>query len=198
MKKAAKLFAVLTVSALCAVLFVGCGTTVDTASSAVSQAASSASSAAAAASDAVSSSAEAISDAVADIDVLEAAVTAIEVVNPVSNPRVIDDFSLENEMGLTKDNIIAYKGDVTNDQADCSLVFVAQVKDGTADAVVEELKAYQSTMTGNLYAEFADKVAKAEEARILAKGNFVMMVIAGVNGPDYSAIDDAISSAFAG
>ena len=41
---------------------------------------------------------------------------------------------------LTMDNLVAYKGDVTNDQADCGLVFVAQAKDGQVDAVKSELE----------------------------------------------------------
>ena len=86
---------------------------------------------------------------------------------------------------------------MTNDQADCALVFVAQVKDGTADAVKAELEAYKESMSSTLYADFADKVAKAQDARIVVKDNVVVMVIAGVNGPDYSAIDTAIDGALA-
>ena len=123
--------------------------------------------------------------------------TAIEAVNEVPNPRALDDFSVENELMLTMDNIAGYKGDVTNDQADCALVFAAQVKDGTADAVKAELEAYKESMSSTLYADFADKVAKAQDARIVVKGNVVVMVIAGVNGPDYSAIDTAIDGALA-
>ena len=114
-----------------------------------------------------------------------------------SSARAIDDFSMENEMNLTPDNIVAFQGDVTNDQADCALVFAAQVKDGTADAVKAELEAYKESMSSTLYADFADKVAKAQDARIVVKDNVVVMVIAGVNGPDYSAIDTAIDGALA-
>lgn len=181
---------------LCAALLTACGSTA-TASSVASEVTSAVSEATSTASEAVSNAVSTATD-VADTAVLDAAVAAIEVVNPVANPRAIDDFSVENEMNVTLANLVAYKGDVTNDQADCALVFVAQVKDGTADAVVAELEAYRSTMTGNLYAEFADKVAKATDARILSKGNYVAMVISGINGPDYSAIDAAIDSALAG
>ncbi len=121
-------------------------------------------------------------EATASVD-LGAIVTAIEAVNEVPNARAIDDFSMENEMNLTPDNIVAFQGDVTNDQADCALVFAAQVKDGTADAVKAELEAYKESMSSTLYADFADKVAKAQDARIVVKGNVVVMVIAGVNGP---------------
>lgn len=128
---------------------------------------------------------------------LDAIVSSIEAVNEVPNARAIDDFSLENEMGLTPDNILAYKGDVTNDQADCALVFAAQAKSGTVDTVKSELEAYKESMSSTLYAEFADKVAKAQDCRIVVKDNIVVMVISGINGPDYSEIDTAIEEALA-
>ena len=63
--------------------------------------------------------------------------------------------------------------------------------------VKAELEAYKESMSSTLYADFADKVAKAQDARIVVKDNVVVMVIAGVNGPDYSAIDTAIDGALA-
>ncbi len=128
---------------------------------------------------------------------LESIVSSLEAINEISNPRELDDFSLENELGLTMDNILAFKGDVTNDQADCSLVLAIQAKSGCADAVKTELEAYKETASSNLYAEFADKVAKAQDARIVVSGDFVVMVISGINGPDYADIDAAIESALA-
>lgn len=133
----------------------------------------------------------------ADTAKLESIVSSLEAVNEIANPRALDDFSLENELGLTMDNILTFKGDVTNDQADCSLVLAIQAKSGCADAVKTELEAYKETASSNLYAEFADKVAKAQDARIVVSGDFVVMVIAGVNGPDYADIDAAIESALA-
>lgn len=128
---------------------------------------------------------------------LESIVSSLEAINAISNPRELDDFSLENELGLTMDNILAFKGDVTNDQADCSLVLAIQAKSGCADAVKTELEAYKETASSNLYAEFADKVAKAQDARIVVSGDFVVMVISGINGPDYADIDATIESALA-
>lgn len=190
-----KLLSVLAAAALCAAMLAGCGSSSSSAAS--SQPASDAASTSQAPSEAASSSEPAAETA--NTALLEAAVSAIEEVNPVENPRVIDDFSVENEMNLTLDNLVAYKGDVTNDQADCALVFVAQARDGSADAILSELQAYKDTLAGNdLYAEFADKVAKAQDARVVAKGNYVVMVISGIGGPDYSAIDSAIDAALAG
>lgn len=186
-----KLISALAAAVLFATLLAGCGSGASSSASASSEAASSTASEAAS-TDASSTEEE----ATASVD-LGAIVTAIEAVNEVPNARAIDDFSMENEMNLTPDNIVAFQGDVTNDQADCALVFAAQVKDGTADAVKAELEAYKESMSSTLYADFADKVAKAQDARIVVKGNVVVMVIAGVNGPDYSAIDTAIDGALA-
>lgn len=138
------------------------------------------------------------SAAAADTEKLSSIVSSIEAVNEVANPRALTDFDVQYEMNLTMDNIVAFQGDVTNNQDDCALVFAAQVQDGTADAVVEELTAYKDSLSSNqLYAEYADKIAQSEEARIVSSGNFVVMVIAGVGGPDYAEIDTAIESALA-
>ena len=80
---------------------------------------------------------------------------------------------------LTMDNLVAYRGDITNDQADCGLVFVVQAKEGKAADVEAELQAYKDSLSANnMYAEFADKIAMAEDARIVTNGNYVAIVIA--------------------
>lgn len=120
----------------------------------------------------------------------------LEEVNAVENARAIDDFAVENEMGVTLDNLLAYKGDVTNNQSDCALVFVALCQDGKVDAVQKELDAYRESMTSNLYIEFADKVEQAKNARIVTSGNYVIMVMAGVSGEvSYEDIDQAVTEA---
>ena len=168
----------------CAMLLAACGSSADSAPAA------SESTSAAASSEAASSAESTIGGADGETDIvvsdeantanLDAAVAAIEAVNPIANPRALDDFSVENELMLTMDNLVGYKGDVTNDQADCGLVFVAQAKDGKIDAVKAELEAYKESLSANdLYAEFADKVALAKDARIVTNGNYVAIVIAG-------------------
>ena len=188
---------------LCAALLAGCGSSASSAASSAAESTVASESVAESTAESTNGGADSETDIVVSDDAeantanLDAAVSALEEVNPIANPRALDDFSVENELMLTMDNIAGYKGDVTNDQADCALVFAAQVKDGTADAVKAELEAYKESMSSTLYADFADKVAKAQDARIVVKGNVVVMVIAGVNGPDYSAIDTAIDGALA-
>lgn len=126
-------------------------------------------------------------------EMVETIANKLEEVNTVENARAIDDFSVENEMGLTLDNLLAYKGDVTNNQADCALVFVALCQDGKVDTVLKELDTYRDSMTSNLYIEFADKVEQAKNARIVTSGNYVVMVMAGISGASYEDIDRAVT-----
>ena len=118
----------------CAMLLAACGSSADSTSTAVSSESSSAAESTIGGADGptdivISESTDASTGEEANTANLDAAVAAIEAVNPIANPRALDDFSVENELMLTMDNLVAYKGDVTNDQADCGLVFVAQAKD---------------------------------------------------------------------
>ena len=176
--------------ALCALLLTGCG------GAAASSGSESTPASSAVSSEAVPSDAAQDSAPAAETLRLDGIVAAQEAVSPTANPRALDDFSVQNELLLTMDNIEAYKGDVTNDQADCGLVFAVQAKPGKAADVEAELSAYKDSLAANdLYAEFADKVAQAKDARIVSKGGCVVLVIAGVRGPHYADIDTAIAAA---
>jgi len=180
---------------LCAALLVGCSGNTSESSSAAASSDVSSEAVVSEGSSSESASSESTAESTADAktDTLDTIVSSLEAVNPIANPRTLDDFSVENGMMLTMDNIVAFKGDVTNDQADCGLVFAAQVKD--VDTAVSELTAYKDSLSANdLYAEFADKVALAKDARIVTKDDIVIMVIAGISGPDYSVIDDALAA----
>lgn len=180
----------------CAMLLAACGSTADSTPAASESTSEAASSEETTAIDSADGSTESVVSDEANTANLDAAVAAIEAVNPIANPRALDDFSVENELMLTMDNLVGYKGDVTNDQADCGLVFVAQAKDGQVDAVKAELEAYKESLSANdLYAEFADKIALAKDARIVTNGNYVAIVIAGIANPDYAPIDTALETA---
>ena len=147
-------------------------------------------------SDAASSEAQSESSEEAQTANLESAVAALEAVNPIENPLTYTDFDVENTLMLTLDNLVAYKGDVSNNQADCGLVFVAQAKEGKVADVEAELQTYKESLTANdMYVEFADKMALAKEARIVTNGNYVAMVIASVGVGDYTEIDQTLETA---
>ena len=179
---------------LCAALLAGCGSSASSAASSTAESTVASESVAESTVESTIGGADGETDIVVSDDAeantanLDAAVSALEEVNPIANPRALDDFSVENELMLTMDNIAGYKGDVTNDQADCGLVFVAQAKPGKAADVESELQAYKDSLSANdLYAEFADKVALAKDARIVTNGDYVAIVIAGISNPDYSS-----------
>lgn len=187
---------------LCAALLAGCGSSASSAASSTAESTVASESVAESTVESTIGGADGETDIVVSDDAeantanLDAAVSALEEVNPIANPRALDDFSVENELMLTMDNIAGYKGDVTNDQADCGLVFVAQAKPGKAADVESELQAYKDSLSANdLYAEFADKVALAKDARIVTNGDYVAIVIAGISNPDYSTIDTALETA---
>ena len=128
--------------------------------------------------------------------VISDVVARIKEANPVADERAIDEFAVENEMGLTMDNIAEYEGVITNSQNDCALIFVARANDGKTREVKQELSDYLESLTSNdLYVEFADKIAKTKEAKVLIYDEYVVLVIAGMD-TDYSTVTAAINEAF--
>ena len=147
----------------CAMLLAACGSSADSAPAASESTSAAASSEAASSAESIIGGADGETDIVVSDEAntanLDAAVAAIEAVNPIANPRALDDFSVENELMLTMDNLVGYKGDVTNDQADCGLVFVAQAKDGKG---MENLEAHERVIAGELL-----KMGQIDGVRIL-------------------------------
>ena len=102
----------------CAMLLAACGSSADSAPAASESTSAAASSEAASSAESIIGGADGETDIVVSDEAntanLDAAVAAIEAVNPIANPRALDDFSVENELMLTMDNLVGYKGDVTN------------------------------------------------------------------------------------
>ena len=123
-------------------------------------------------------------------------VSKIKSVNPVTDERAIDDFALENEMGLKPDDIVEYKGVITNSQNDCSLIFVAKAKEGKTREIKQALSDYLAGLSANdLYAEFADKIEKTKQAKVLVYDDYVVLVIAGLD-VDNNDVVKAVNEAF--
>lgn len=172
---------------LAAVLLAGCGGGASSASTpAASQPAASAPDTSSAAASAPAADSYNLSDIIA----------AVEAVNPVANPREIDDFGLENTYLLTMDNVAEYAGKVSNDAANSALILAVKAVEGKAGEVKAELDAYKTELAeGGLYAEFADKEAQAKDARLVVKGDYVVLVIANTEGAQYADIDKALDEA---
>ncbi len=123
-------------------------------------------------------------------------VTAVEQANPVSNARDVDDNFISLDMMITAENIAEYAGKVSNDQGNSALIIAIKAAEGKAAEVKTELEAYKASIsTGGLYAEFADMETMAKDARIVAKGDYLVMVVANTQGADYGEIDKALDEA---
>ena len=127
---------------------------------------------------------------------LDDIVATVEKANPVRYSRDVDDNFIQLDMLLTPENIEEYAGKVSSDQSNSALIVAIKAVEGKASAVEEELNAYKTSIsTGGLYAEFADKEAMAAAARIIAKGDYLVMVVANTEGADYTEIDTALDEA---
>ena len=127
---------------------------------------------------------------------LDDSVATVEKANPVSNSRDVDDNFIQLDMLLDPENIEEYAGKVSSDQGNSALIVAIKAVEGKASTVEEELNAYKDSIsTGGLYAEFADKEAMAADARIVVKGDYLVMVVANTEGADYAEIDTALDEA---
>ena len=168
-----KLFALFTALTLCAALLAGCGgsSSAGTASGAP---------ASEAASEAASGAAEARTGAENGAPDLDAAVSALLEVNPISNQFEIAAMNIEYDFMLAAEDVVSYKGVKSNDNGDAGLVLVIQPAEGRAEAICEALDTYkqdQVAFYGN-YAEFGQAQANVQNAIISGSDSLVVMLIA--------------------
>ena len=168
-----KLFALFTALTLCAALLAGCGgsSSAGTASSAP---------ASEAASEAASGAAEARSGAENGAPDLDAAVSALLEVNPISNQFEIAAMNIEYDFMLAADDVVSYKGVRSNDNGDAGLVLAIQPAEGRAEAICAQLETYkedQVAFYGN-YPEFTQAQSNVQNAIISGRDDLVVMVIA--------------------
>lgn len=122
-------------------------------------------------------------------------VAAVEQANPVANPRNVDDNFIQLDMLITE-NIAEYAGKISNDQDNSALILAIKAEEGKGGDVKKALEDYKASIsTGGMYAEFAEKEAQAKDARIVAKGDYLVFVIANTKGADYAEIDKALDGA---
>ena len=174
MKNRSKLMIAAAVAASC-VLLAGCG------SSASSTASSAASSESAPGSVVLSQVESALpDDGTNSPDELADEVNTLLEANPIANQFEIAAMNIEYDFGLKAEDVAGYKGVKSNDNGDAGLVLVIEPAEGTADDIVEALKAYQQDQVafyGN-YAEFATAQANVENAVIASSADRVVMAIA--------------------
>lgn len=126
---------------------------------------------------------------------IQAVYDAVEKVNPLTDARELDDFALENDFKLNMADVKAYKGKMSGTLSDSALILVVEATEGKGSDIKKSLETYkenQKIYFGN-YPEFADAQAMVNDGRIIAKGDYVVIVFANVKGATYNDIDAALS-----
>lgn len=121
---------------------------------------------------------------------------AIEEVNPINNPREIDDYTIETDLGIAKEEMVTeYVGSISNTMSNSGLILVMKTVDGKAKDVETLLKTYQENQKSYFsnYPEFGDAMENISNGNITVKGNYVIMVFANTEGAHYEDINQVIS-----
>ena len=136
---------------------------------------------------------------------LDDVMAAVEAVAPVSVPADMDDDYLTGMYGINLDDVEEYKGKYTNVSLSTDEILIVKAAKGKADTIKAACEA-RRTAKYDQAAMYDDVQAqKAENGRIVVKGDYVIFVVAGdetriENGEVdavYQEIDEALDKALA-
>lgn len=115
----------------------------------------------------------------------------------IDNPKEFDKDTLVYEVGLSEEDFEEFAGQrtLTNGQPGTALVIKA--KAGKADTIKSALEQYRDgvvAVAGNYKDDFPVGYEQTKNARVVAKGDYVVYAVAG-EGVDYTDVDTAIDEA---
>ena len=133
-------------------------------------------------------------------EVLNTITTAV----PITMPGEIPESELEMIMGLSSEDYVSYAGQMCMAMVSADRVVVIEAAEGKIDAVKEALETFKQSAVAQFELYLPDQYEKAQAGRIVVKGNYAVLVIAGDNevianqGVEeaYKAVDAAIDEAF--
>lgn len=199
-----RIFSIVLCVLMIAGLFTACGKKKTDSSS--SQAQSPAESSSAAAQD--SSAAESAAPQAGDLNMKDV-VAAVEQVAPISNGQELspsiegsDDY-MTDLYGLDLSTIDDYYGKMSMVNVKSDVILMVKAKAGQTDAVKTALEARRDAIAASFEMYLTSEYDKAKNGRIVVKGDYVLLVIAGdsdrINNGEvdavYSEIDAAIDAA---
>ena len=111
---------------------------------------------------------------------------------------------LSMAIGVNAEDIASFAAQMSGVNVSVDTVVVVEAVDGKVDAVKEALEAYKNRIADQMSTYVESEYQKALNGRIVVKGNYVMLAIAGDsvvimdNGADeaYKPVDEAIEAAF--
>ena len=123
---------------------------------------------------------------------------------PIAMPGEIPESELEMIMGLSADDYVNYAGQMCMAMVSADRVVVIEAAEGKIDAVTAALETFKQSAIAQFELYLPDQYEKAKAGRVVVKGNYAVLVIAGDNevianqGVEeaYKAVDAAIDEAF--
>ena len=134
---------------------------------------------------------------------LDDLMAAIEEVAPVSVPADMDDDYLTGMYGIDMADVEEYKGKYTNVSLSTDEILIIKAAEGKADTIKAAFEARRTAKYDQAAMYDDTQAQKAENGRIVVKGDYVIFVVAGdetriKNGEVdavYQEIDEALDKA---
>ena len=103
----------------------------------------------------------------------------------ITMPQKIDQASLQEVFGLSPSDIEEYYGEYSSVNTSADHIIGVKVKEGRVDAVRSALEKRKETVVENFKEYLPDQYDKAQAGKIIEKGNYLFLVIAGDSTKGY-------------
>ena len=105
----------------------------------------------------------------------------------ITMPEKLDQQSLQEVFGLNPDDIEEYYGEYSAVNTSADHIIGIKVKDGKVDEVKSALESHKQEIVDNFEEYLPDQYDKAQAGKIIQKGNYLFLVIAGDSEKGYDS-----------
>lgn len=97
----------------------------------------------------------------------------------ITMPEKLDDKTIVDVMGLNSDDIEEYYGEYAIVNTSADNIIAVKAKEGKVDSVKKALEARKDSVVKNFEQYLPEQLDKAKAGKVIQKGNYVFLVIAG-------------------
>lgn len=105
----------------------------------------------------------------------------------ITMPEKLDQQSLQEVFGLNPDDIEEYYGEYSAVNTSADHIIGVKVKDGKVDEVKSALESHKQEIVDNFEEYLPDQYDRAQAGKIIQKGNYLFLVIAGDSEKGYDS-----------
>ena len=105
----------------------------------------------------------------------------------ITMPEKLDQQSLQEVFGLNPDDIEEYYGEYSAVNTSADHIIGVKVKDGKVDEVKSALESHKQEIVDNFEEYLPDQYDKSQAGKIIQKGNYLFLVIAGDSEKGYDS-----------